>query len=553
MRLFGAALFAMLSWSGSLAVALEKFVVAERLDLRLGAVALSIPSLALEETPLAKEALAALFSGGPTPPFAERLAHFAAKRARIREAKFGSLPAEQGKDFFFNDIELENVVSGRVGGLRVAKVEESERDGPPSGVARGENLTASGVDLIGIARLLEGARAGVELAPVADAAALETLSVASKDGDFSASVQRLSTRRPRLGRLPEEASRGLSGEWSAPPDAALLVKELLAAVAFETLEAHDLLVSGRGSTAHGASSIGARDLAFEGLEAGVARRARLAGFNLKSADGGGIALDSLSFEGLDIGAALTRRMLKALHFDKARLERLMGDAPAPDGQGRTKFALDEASLDLANFRDGAPTKAAACFRGLRLDLAARGEEPNAKFLRDLGYSTLELSGAAEAEWREATRTLEVSKLALDAKSLFSLTLDAKLSNVDGVVFTANPIVAAVVLATARVEKVEATLAEAAFLDRLIEPSARESGANPAELGATYARDMGEVILAALGGGEKAQRVAKAVERWILRRSRLRIALTAPKGLGVTELMRSPPEILQELEVEASAE
>jgi len=34
---------------------------------------------------------------------------------------------------------------------------------------------------------------------------------------------------------------------------------------------------------------------------------------------------------------------------------------------------------------------------------------------------------------------------------------------------------------------------------------------------------------------------------------MRIALSAPQGLGATDILKSPPEILNELEVEASAE
>ncbi|HTO80044.1 MAG TPA: hypothetical protein VMJ31_09760, partial [Methylocystis sp.] len=227
--------------------------------------------------------------------------------------------------------------------------------------------------------------------------------------------------------------------------------------------------------------------------------------------------------------------------------------PAPDGRGRTKFALQSAALDLGNFRDGAPTKAAARFQGLGVDLAARGEESSAAFLRGLGYSTLEFSGAADAQWRGASRELDVPKLSLDARGMFALGVSLKLSHVDGAIFTASPLVAVPLLLAARIDRAEATLADPKLLDRLIEQSARQSGVDPARLRADYAHDMGRAILGALGESDKAKRVAAAVERFVLHRGRLRIALTAPQGFGVMDLMKSPPEILQELEVEASAE
>jgi hypothetical protein len=554
MRLFPMAFLIAVGLAGPAALAFEKFIAVENLDFRLGSLELRIPRLALEGTPLTQVELAALFAKGAAPPFAERLARFSAERARIPEAQGESVVGEQKKELLIKDITLEKVVAGRVGALRVASLEEALRDGTQSAAGRYENLTASGLDLALIARLLagEGAADKEPGRPLAEAAALESLVVNANDGAFSLAAARLSTRRPRLAALSEPAWRRLSGEMHEPRDEAAIINEILAAVAFETLEAHDLSVVGRVAPAE-SYSLGARDLAFEGLEKGVARKARLASFSLKSADGGRVALDALAFDGLDLGAALTRSGLRALHFDKGRLEKLVGDAPAPDGRGRTKFALQSAALDLANFRDGAPTKAAARFQGLSVDLATRGEEANAGFLRGLGYSALELSGAGDAQWRDATREFEVSKLSLDAKGMFALSVSVKLSHVDGAIFTASPLVAAPLLLAARVDRVEATLADAKLLDRLIEQSARQSGGDPARLRADYARDLSRAILGALGESDKAKRIAAAVERFLLRRGRLRIALAAPQGFAVTDLLKSPPEILQELEVEAAAE
>ncbi|ARN82041.1 hypothetical protein [Methylocystis bryophila] len=551
MRLYAIAFLIVLGLVGGAAIALEKFTSAENLLLRLGSFELRIPRLALEETPLTQQELAALFAKETPLSLAERLARFTAERARLPEAQGQSAVDGKMKEFIFKDILLEHVLAGRVGALRASRLDETLGDDKAQSVAaRYENLTASGLTLTGLARLLEDPHGGDESVSIADAAALEKLTVTANDGALSLAAARLSTRRPRLAAFSDPALRRATGEAQ---DRIALVKEVVAAVSFETLEAQDLSLSGAPAPADPAFSLGARDLAFEGLEKGVARKARLAHFDLKSADGGRIALEGATFEGLDIGAALTHSGLRALHFDKARLEKLAGDAPAPDGRGRSKFALESATLDLGHFRDGAPTKAAARFQSLSVDLAARGEETNAEFLRSLGYSTLEFSGAGAAEWREASRQFDLSRLSLDAKGMFSLSLGAKLSGVDGAIFTASPLMAAPLLLASRLDRLEATLADPKLIDRLIERSARQSGVDPARLRTDYARDMGRAISVALGGSEKAKRIAAAVERFILRRSRLRLSLTAPQGLGVMDLLKSPPEILQSLEVEASAE
>jgi hypothetical protein len=544
MRLFYRAFLVVLGLAASGALAFERFVVLENLNLPLGAFDLRIPRLAMEDTPLTKEALAAILASNATPRLAERLARFSAGRARIPEAQAESLAGDRKKALIFNDLLLDAVVAGRVGALRVGFLEERLRENNPPAVARYENLSVSGLDLPSLARLFAGESAPAGAQALADAAALENFAVSAGKGGVSLTAARLSTRRPRLSALPEKGESRSEGE---------VVNDMLQAIAFETLEAHDVALTGRETPADATYAIGARDFAFEGLDKGVARKARLSGFSSKSADGGRIGVEALAFEGLDLGAALTRPGLRALHFDRARIERLAGDAPAPDGRGRVKFALASGALDLGNFRDGAPTKALARFQGFSVDLAARGEDPSAAFLRGLGYSSLELAGAADAQWLDSRRELEVAKLSLESRDMFALSLRLKLSRVEGGVFSAGPLIAASMLMAARFDRVEATLSNAKLLDRLIEQSARESGVDPAKLRLDYARDMGRAILGALGESDKAKRIAAAVERFVLNRRRLRIALTAPQGLGVTDLIRSPPDILQQLEVDAVGE
>lgn len=403
--LFFRAFLVVLGLAASGALALEKFAALENLDLPLGAFDFRIPRLAVENTPLTKEGLAAIFASSATPPLAERLARFSAGRARIPVAQAESAAGDRKKSLIFNDMLLEAVVAGRVGALRLGSLEERLRDNNAAAVARYENLSASGLDLPRLARLFAEQSVAAGEPALADSAALEKLAVSAGEGAVSLTAARLSTRRPRLGVLPENAGQRFSGETRSEVE---VVNDILAAIAFEALEAHDLALAGRDVSADATYAIGARDLAFEDLDKGVARKARLAGFSSKSADGGRLGVDALAFEGLDIGAALTRPGLRALHFDKARIERLAGDAPAPDGKGRVKFALASAALDLGNFRDGATTKALARFQGLSVDLAARGEDPNAAFLRSLGYSTLELAGAGDAQWLDASREFEVS-------------------------------------------------------------------------------------------------------------------------------------------------
>jgi hypothetical protein len=391
--------------------------------------------------------------------------------------------------------------------------------------------------------------------PVLQAARVDGIDVEAKDGGFSLRAGPIEAADVRLRALHAPTLAALSrpeGPLTGGVEDAALALGLLDSLEFGALEAQELSLSGR----QGAGKprlVGARRLAAKGFAGGVVREASMEGFALDSADGGRLAAEQFSLKGLDVARMLNQAGLRAWRFDHAALAKASGDMPDPDG-GRTKFAVDSAEIDLADFREGLPAKVALRFQGFKIDLAARGEEASTgKFLRGLGYAGLDFSGAGAAEWRERTRELEISQLRLDSKDMGALNVAAKFSGVDAGVFNPNPLIAGSLLLAARLNRLEATLEGGALLERLLAAEAKASGGDPAKLRAEYADDLAQLVLAQLGDDPKTQRIAAAIKAYVAHPKKLRLVFSTAKGFGATDLVKSFPEILREIDVEASAE
>jgi len=540
------------------ASALERSVAAENLEARSGATRIDIPKLTLEETPLTAAALKRLFDPAAPASLAERLSGFSAARVRAGEIRGEATTGERKRRFLYEDAGLDEVTAGRVGALHVARLSETLEEPGGTIVASYQNLSAKGLDLPALARLLAAPRAAdvAAAAPIVEAARAEKIALASKDGGLELRAAQFAASDIRSRGFSGATLTALSrpeGPLTGGAQDAALALGLIESIEFGALELRDFALAGPGA-AGGKHVVGARSLAAKGFSGGILREATLEGFGLEGADGAKLAIERLSLDGLDLAQAFKASGSSALRFARASLTKFSGDAPDPEAGGRLKFSADSAGVDLANFREGVPTKAAFRFEGFKIDLAGRGEEAaSGKILRALGYAALEFSGAGAAEWREATRELEVSQLRLDSKDMGALTLAAKFSGVDAGVFNPNPLVAGALLLAARLNRLEATLEGGGLLERLLASEAKSSGTDPARLRAEYADNLAKVAIAELGDDDKARRIADALRRYVANPKRLRIAFAASKGFGALDLMKSFPEILQDLEVEASAE
>ena len=553
--LFRFVIAALVAVAAGLAARADTGVSREGLVVEIGAMVFSIPRVTVEGGTLTAAELARLADPKDKTPLDERLARVTAKRIVIPEIRGDSKPGQPETRLVYKDVVLENVVSGRVGALRAASLEQSAKGAGGAVAARYANFSAKGVDTRQLAHVLAFARENdkEEAKPIEEEAAIESVSLAFPDAGIEIHAGAVAALGLRARALAEPPLAGAREAAATPDQGAMLALAALGAMELGAFNARDVVVTGHGAPGEKPYAVKFGRLTLDKIAGGTTREAAIEDFALDSADGGHVALHRLALRGLDFNALLAPGEARTWRLDRAEAEGVVANLPDVGADGRVKFEIGALGADLSNYREGVPTKFAARLDRLKADLAARGESPAAHFFVTLGYRDIALSGDIAGVWREEARAFEIERARVDAKDMGALTLQATFGNVGASVFSPSPIVSRAAMLTATLTRLEATVEGGGLIDRVLAEEARSSGGDVAKLRADYARDAGAAITASLEDSEKARRIADAVTKFLNHPTRLRIKLTSPKGVGALDLgLKRPGEILNELEVEAEA-
>jgi hypothetical protein len=528
----------------------------------IGAMVFSIPRLDVQGGTLTGADLARLADPKDQTPPGERLARLTAARVTIPQIVGESNAGEREMRIVYKDVVLENIVSGRIGAMRAASLEQigkglGDRGAVGAVEARYTNITAKGVDLLQVAHVLAQARADDKEAAKAieDEAAIESVSLTFPDSGLEIHTGPVAALGLRARALAEPPLAPAQDAAATQKPGAKFVLAALGALEFDAFGARDVVVTGRdapGEKPYAVVKFGR--LALNKVAGAKAREVSIDDFALDNVDGGRLALRRLTLRGLDFNALLTPGEAQLWRFDRAEASGVVADLPDAGADGRVKFDIGAFSADFANYREGVPTKFALRLDRLKADVAARGESPAAHFFMQLGYRDIEFSGELGGVWREEARAFDIERARLDAKDMAVVTLQATFGNVGPLVFSPSPIVSRAAMLTATVTRLETTVEGGGLIERVLAEEAKSSGGDVAKLRADYARDAAGAIEALLDNNDKARRIGEAVTKFVNHPTRLHIRLASPKGVGALDLaLKRPGEILNELEVEAEAQ
>jgi len=535
----------------------------EGLVIEIGAMVYRIPRLSVQGGTLTGADLARLADPRDKTPPGERLAHLTAARVIIPEISGETKPGERWTRVIYKDVVLEDVVSGRIGLLRAASLEQSAKGaGEASAIgaveARYTNLAAKGVDLRQLAHVLTEARPDDREAAksIEEEASIEsaTLTLPETGLELHAGPITAVGLRARALKQPPLAPAKDAAATTPEQGPASFPLAALGALEFDAFSARDVAATGRDAPGEKPYAVVkfAR-IALNKVAGGRAQVVSIDDFALESAGDGRLALRRLALRGFDFNGLLTPGAARPWRIDRAEAEGVSADLPDAGADGRVKFEIGAFSADFANYYESMPTKFAVRLDRLKADLAARGESPSAHFFQTLGYGDLALSANFDGVWREEAREFVVSQARVDAKDMGALTLQATFGNVGSAVFSPTPIIARAAMLTANIGRLEATVEGGGLIDRLLAQEAKAGGGDIAKLRADYARDAGGAIETLLEGGDKARSIGAAVTKFINHPTRLHIKLTSPKGVGALDLgLKRPGDILEGLEVEAEA-
>ena len=462
----------------------------------------------------------------------------------------------------YRALVFENIVSGRAEIVRADGGEETIDSA--KGAARRVQwgvLEAKGVDLGEIARLgVTRSEADAPLTPLVDEEIVDSTRLEDAARDFVVTTGRVKIAgvRGRALQTPADklVERFVKRDPAKPEDDPALMRDLLDALqSFEaaSIDVENIALTGKGEPAAKpfASKIarfGMRKVASAGAGEIFAED-----FSHAASDGGNLSVRRFSLNELRLAPILQSGAYPRLA--RVELRGLAADLPDPKtgDASRIKFSVENASATFENFLETTPTKFSGRVEKFNIDLAARGETQTTAHFLALGYRDLTLSGLAAGEWREKTSEAALEPVVIDAKDMGAATVSALFANVSRAAFSSSPIVSRAGMLTTSVKSIDLTLEGNGLVDRMLALEAKERKTSVEQARTDYAKSASTAIAALLGPGANARRVADAVSAYIEKPKRLHLHLVAPKGINALDaLLRKPGEILESLEVEASA-
>lgn len=534
----------------------------DNLTFALGGVTYKIAHLELKGASLSALELAALFEGDEK-AVDGRLARLSARSLVIPALTTERKVGDTTERAVYRDIVAEGIAAGRVAALRAGGAEQTveKTGGAAQRYLWGASL-AKGIDLRQLAHLALAARLDGQEAmkPLIEEESVETLTIEDKAEKLTARTGRLTlmgVKGRALAAPPEKLLERLQKLDPDKPEAdPALLKDLIEALAaFEVgaFEVRDIAATGKGEPAEKPYSIKVGRLAASRIAGAALGDVAVEDFSLQSSDGG-----LLSFSHFGLRDAKLASLLEAPfpQLGGVELKGLAADLPdARIGEtSRMKFSLTDVAANFGAFREIAPTKLSARMDRLAIDLAARGEAPSTAQFLSLGYRTLDLSAALAGEWREQTQEAVFAPLRVEGRDMGAATLKVTFGNVSGAVFSSMAIVSKAAAMAASLKSVELVLEGGGLIDRLLTLEAKEQKASVEKARAEYAKGAGLAVASALGGGEKARKIAEAVSAYIMKPKRLQLRLASRSGVNALDaISRKPADILESVEVEAVAE
>lgn len=542
--------------------AAESSLSLDNLAFTLGATTYKIPHLELKGAAVSALDAAALFTGDAK-TVEDRLARFAAKSVVIPSLSTERRSGDTVERATYRDLVAEGVAGGRIASLRAAGAEQTvER---PAGELTRYVWGAShakGVDLRQLTRVATAVRVDPQeaLKPLIEEESVDSLSVTDKDERSAVRTGRLvmtgvkgrALAQP-LPQLVERIGKLDPDRTEADPTLLKDVIEALASFDVGSIEAHNVLASGKGEPADKPYTIKVDRFAASRIAGAGVGDLAVENFSLQSSDGGRVAFGRFGLRDAKLASLLDAPFPQLSHIELKGL-----DADLPDGRmgeaSRMKFSLTDVEANFGEFREIAPTRLSARLDRLAIDLAARGEAPSTAQFLALGYRQLDLSAALAGEWREKTQEAVFAPLRIEGRDIGAATLKASFGNVSGAVFSSMAIVSKAAALAASLKSVELTIEGGGLVDRLLTLEAKEQKGGVEKARAEYAKGANLAVTAALGGGDKAKKIGEAVSAYIMKPRKLQLRLASDKGVNAFDaLARKPAEILESMEVEAVAE
>ncbi len=448
-------------------------------------------------------------------------------------------------------ILLANVISGKAAagsanGIAFAVTQGGETVEGTLGAMRG-----TGLDLPQIAHLLASRSDKEPVLPVGETFGVEAIKLANVGKGTSVALAAL--KATAVSARPLRSDHAASGEPDSAAkdqqtkdqpieDRPTLLEDLTLSFAVGTLDADDLAAAHKDAASN--SSFAAKRLFLkdvrDGQGTGGVREAHLDQEDLHAAFGS-IDFDDLSTASPTGKGSSVKGMVAAGQI-------AVSTRPRPGDADAAPLAFKVVHLAVAG---DLPNDLAVAVD--HLTFQAGNATATARTLSEVGYPSLDLSGALAARYDANAKTLAIDKLSVTGADMGTATLSLQLANAGGGLVSPNADVAEAAALALLVKSCDLRLDNAGFFEKALAWRAKNDAVSVADERALGVEFFTHTLPASIGGSN-AKVLGAAIGRFIATPKTLQVTASSKDGLGAADfgLLASPDVLLDRLDLHASA-
>jgi hypothetical protein len=560
-------------------------ITADDVSIEAGQIRIAIKNMELNGTSLSKASLDALFAAHVA--VGERLAQISAAHVAIAEmlietksdAKITAMPPTpdgqaapkdtppnppQTEKITLRDIALDDLVQGHVRQATVSATSLIMKSADA-----GEMLAAlgptrlSGVDLVQAVALLSppAADTAARKQNLCDSMAIEGVKIEAPQTRAELGIGTVAIKDVKLRPLRSPSGPGSSGATDT--------NHSERAVAFaQAFDHFNIAVVDFTDLRFGASS---------GANSWTGRIGHGVLNQMIEAKVGDAQFETFSVTGEGATVKIKRLAWHAINHPSAAVPKVAPDtAAAPDQDKMTAELIDIDFTNLTSLQgqgglpphvqlghvevtsgdpvDGVPTRMRAALDHLIFDLKDMKDNNFAK-IAALGYGRLDLSSRLEAHFDTAKREFDLDALSLHGTDMGAVRISGQFDQVTNGLLSSDQAEMEAALVRVLLRKIEIKVENAGLFERLVAAAAKNAGVSQADIRKEFTDSVTRNVPALLANGRGADELAAAITKFIAQPKTFQLAVTAPDGIGVLDLVliKNPASLLQRLDIKAAAD
>jgi hypothetical protein len=226
-----------------------------------------------------------------------------------------------------------------------------------------------------------------------------------------------------------------------------------------------------------------------------------------------------------------------------------------DGE-ELSFTMREMEITATDPREGVPTNVRFAFDDVAFDLPADSGEEGIERLREMGYESVDISGAVAARWNEAASELVVNEITFSGQDMGSIAVRGVLGNMGENIFNADQAMAMVAFVSGTVKNLHVMIDNDGLAERVLEVQAKDMGTTADALRMQFGMMATAMLPAMLGNSDQARALSQAIGTFVASPGELEISATARANGGIpfSDFMSisQPAELLEKIDLSATA-